>query len=78
MFTDGLSEARDSSGDFFSVSSLDDVLRSSSIQRAAEGSVVAVSEHVPRGRLKDDLAVVVTPNRSASTSAAAPAGIRSV
>jgi hypothetical protein len=61
------------------------VLRSSSIQRAAEGSVVAVSEHVPRGRLKDDLAVVViehlpdvTPNRSASTSAAAPAGIRSV
>jgi phosphoserine phosphatase RsbU/P len=85
MFTDGLSEARDSRGEFFSVSSLEDVLRSSSIQHAAEGSVAAVSEHVPRGRLKDDLAVVViehlkdvTPARRASNSGGATTAIRSV
>jgi phosphoserine phosphatase RsbU/P len=80
MFTDGLSEARDSRGTFFPVSSLDNVLRSKSIQQAAEGSVVAVSDHVPRGSLKDDLAVVVIEHlpdvksdRKVSTSTASTA-----
>ena len=75
MYTDGLSEARDSRGEFFPVASLDGVVRAGSVQEAAEGTVVAVNKHVPRGRLEDDLAVVViehlpgvTPIRSGSLS----------
>jgi serine phosphatase RsbU (regulator of sigma subunit) len=59
MYTDGLSEARDSRGVFFPVSTLNDVLRRGSVDQAIEASVAAVRRHVPRGRLDDDLAVVV-------------------
>jgi serine phosphatase RsbU (regulator of sigma subunit) len=59
MYTDGLSEARDARGEFFRVSSLDADLRSGSVERAIDGVVDAVSQHVPGGRLEDDLALVV-------------------
>jgi phosphoserine phosphatase RsbU/P len=59
VYTDGLSEARDSDGDFFPVESLDDAVRLGSVERAVEEVVASVRTHVPRGRLEDDLAVVV-------------------
>ena len=58
MYTDGLSEARDAGGEFLPVSSLEPRLRSDSVEQAVE-VVAAVTDHVPRGRLEDDLAVVV-------------------
>jgi len=59
MYTDGLSEARDAGGEFLPVSSLEPRLRSDSVEQAVRGVVSAVTDHVPRGRLEDDLAVVV-------------------
>jgi serine phosphatase RsbU (regulator of sigma subunit) len=59
MYTDGLSEARDSGGEFFQLSSLADRLRSGSVEQAVEEVLAAVSRHVPGGRLDDDLAVIV-------------------
>ncbi len=59
VYTDGLSEARDSQGDFFPVESLDAAVRLGSVERAVEEVVAAVRKYVPRGRLDDDLAVVV-------------------
>ncbi len=59
VYTDGLSEARDSRGDFFPVESLDAAVRGGSVERAVEEVVAAVRRYVPRGRLEDDLAVVV-------------------
>ncbi|MGH3335925.1 MAG: PP2C family protein-serine/threonine phosphatase [Nocardioides sp.] len=59
VYTDGLSEARDSRGDFFPVESLDEQVRLGSVERAADEVVAEVRRHVPRGRLEDDLAVVV-------------------
>ena len=59
VYTDGLSEARDSHGEFFPVESLDDAVRLGSVERAVEEVVASVRSHVPRGRLEDDLAVVV-------------------
>jgi len=59
LYTDGLSEARDSQGDFFPVESLDAAVRLGSVERAVEQVVAAVRRYVPGGRLEDDLAVVV-------------------
>ena len=59
VYTDGLSEARDSRGDFFPVESLDAAVRGGSVERAVEEVVAEVRRFVPRGRLEDDLAVVV-------------------
>lgn len=59
VYTDGLSEARDTRGDYFPVESLDEAVRAGSVERAVEEVVASVRKHVPRGRLEDDLAVVV-------------------
>ena len=59
MYTDGLSEARDADGEFLPVPSLAPHLRSGNVHDAVEEVVGAVTTHVPRGRLEDDLAVVV-------------------
>jgi serine phosphatase RsbU (regulator of sigma subunit) len=69
MYTDGLSEARDSGGEFLPVSSLDGEVRSGTVQRAVEEVVAAATRHVPRGRLEDDLAVVVVEHLPGSRSA---------
>jgi sigma-B regulation protein RsbU (phosphoserine phosphatase) len=48
--TDGLSEARDSDGEFFPVESMDAAVRLGSVERAVEEVVAAVRSYVPRGR----------------------------
>jgi serine phosphatase RsbU (regulator of sigma subunit) len=69
MYTDGLSEARDDRGEFFPISSIDAELRSGSVERAIEQVVAAVSRHVSRGRLEDDLALVVIEHLAGPTPA---------
>jgi serine phosphatase RsbU (regulator of sigma subunit) len=59
MYTDGLSEARDSRGEFFPIASLDDEVRTGTVNHAVDQVVAAVTGHVPRGSLEDDLALVV-------------------
>jgi phosphoserine phosphatase RsbU/P len=75
LYTDGLSEARDSRGDFFPVESLDDAVRRDSVERAVEEVVGAVRRHVPRGRLEDDLAVVVVGHLPDAVPADSAAGV---
>jgi serine phosphatase RsbU (regulator of sigma subunit) len=69
MYTDGLSEARDSRGEFLRVSSLDAEVRSGTVQQAVEEVVASATRHVPRGRLEDDLAVVVVEHLPGTRSA---------
>jgi serine phosphatase RsbU (regulator of sigma subunit) len=59
MFTDGLSEARNRSGEFFPVPSLGERLRSGPVELAIGEVAAAVATYVPGGRLEDDLAVVL-------------------
>jgi phosphoserine phosphatase RsbU/P len=59
MYTDGLSEARDDHGRFLDVASLAPHLRTGSPDQALEAVIAAVEQHVPRGRLEDDLAIVL-------------------
>ena len=63
MYTDGLSEARDLGGEFFPVDRLAPQVRSGTVEDALAAVVAAVAAHVPRGRLDDDLAVVLVENR---------------
>ncbi len=62
MYTDGLSEARDRAGEFFPIPSLVPHLRSGPVQQAVDDVVAAVTAYVPRGRLDDDLAIVLIEN----------------
>jgi sigma-B regulation protein RsbU (phosphoserine phosphatase) len=75
MYTDGLSEARDSRGEFLSVASLGGCVRSGSVERAVDEVVAAAKEHVPQGRLEDDLALVVI-EHLAGTTCAPPGPVR--
>lgn len=59
MFTDGLSEARNRSGEFFPVPSLGERLRSGPVEVVIGEVAAAVATYVPGGRLEDDLAVVL-------------------
>jgi serine phosphatase RsbU (regulator of sigma subunit) len=59
MYTDGLSEARDASGEFFPLATLGPRLQKGSVHNALEEVVAAATSHVPGGRLDDDLAIVV-------------------
>ena len=63
LYTDGLSEARDRSGRFLDLSSLSDGLRDTSpIEAALDDVLRHVAGHVPRGRLEDDLALLLLEN----------------
>jgi serine phosphatase RsbU (regulator of sigma subunit) len=70
MYTDGLSEARDATGSFLRIDSLVPHVRSGSVEHAIDEVVGAVTRHVPRGQLDDDLAVVLLENVSASATTA--------
>lgn len=62
MYTDGLSEARDSRGEFLGVPTLAPILRQGVLDEALDDVVRVVREHVPQGSLTDDLAVVLLEN----------------
>jgi serine phosphatase RsbU (regulator of sigma subunit) len=62
MYTDGLSEARDATGSFLQVTSLAPALRVGTVDGALDEMLDRVGHHVPRGRLNDDLAVVLLEN----------------
>ncbi|GAB7007206.1 PP2C family protein-serine/threonine phosphatase [Nocardioides sp. AN3] len=69
MYTDGLTEARNPAGEFFPVLSLGAQMRVGSVDDVLEGTVAAVTDHVHRGRLEDDLALVVVEHLPVPTSA---------
>lgn len=62
MYTDGLSEARDSDGRFLPLLTLAPLLRAETVDDALDALLDAVHEHVPSGQLADDLAVVLLEN----------------
>jgi len=65
MYTDGLSEARDAQGEFLSVEELGPVLTAGSLDEAVDALLRVVREHVPKGNLGDDLAVILLENLGA-------------
>lgn len=59
MYTDGLSEARDEDGEFLPLLPLAPLLREGDGEQALDRLLDAVREHIPRGQLNDDLAVLL-------------------
>lgn len=68
MYTDGLAEARDADGEFLALLDVASVLRDGTPDAALDALLARLSEHVPGGRLGDDLALVLLEN-AAVTSA---------
>lgn len=62
MFTDGLSEARDAHGEFFSPLTVASRLAREDLDAALDTMLHAVRRHVAGGRLADDLAVMLVQN----------------
>lgn len=61
-YTDGLSEARDRHGRFLPVQTLAPAVKADSVDLALDDVLDAVRQHVPGGRLSDDLAVMLLEN----------------
>lgn len=70
LFTDGLSEARDASGEFFDVSAATTGLTGGTLDAALERLVAAVTAHTG-GRLGDDLALLLTERQDDTAEPAA-------
>jgi hypothetical protein len=66
MYTDGLSEARDASGEFLAVPSLAPLLKGETVDESLNGALEAVRRHIPSGKLSDDLAVMLLENVTVS------------
>lgn len=63
LYTDGLVEARDATGEFFPLLQRADLLAGPPVDLAADALLTAVRAHVPLGRqLADDLALVLLEN----------------
>ncbi len=62
LYTDGLSEARDASGDFFPILDVAPMLANGPLEDALERLLARVRAHVPSGELGDDLAVLLLEN----------------
>lgn len=62
FYTDGLVEARDRDGAFFSIADQTDVLRAGTLDHALDTVIARVRRHVPGG-LHDDLALVLAERR---------------
>ena len=69
LYTDGLSEARNRSGDFLPLTSVFPGLREGSAERALDTVLAHVAAYVPRGRLDDDLAMVLLENLAPARTA---------
>lgn len=66
LYTDGLSEARDSNREFLPLLDLAPVLLTGSVEAALDDLLVHVRRHVPNGAFVDDLAVVLLERPPAS------------
>ena len=76
MYTDGLSEARDAAGRFMALTSLVPHLRDAgTLDGALDQLLEDVAGHVPRGRLEDDLALVLLQNVGSRPAAPRPEAI---
>lgn len=62
LYTDGLVEARDRRGRFLPIESLTGCLRRPTLDESLDAVLTQVKEHVPNGRLIDDLALVLLEN----------------
>ena len=62
LYTDGLSEARDASGEFFRVLDAAPLLAQGPLDEALDTLLARVRAHVPSGDLGDDLAVLLLEN----------------
>jgi serine phosphatase RsbU (regulator of sigma subunit) len=62
MYTDGLAEARDADGEFLALLDVASVLRDGTPDAALDALLERLNEHVPDGRLGDDLALVLLEN----------------
>jgi serine phosphatase RsbU (regulator of sigma subunit) len=62
LYTDGLSEARNHTGDFLPMSTVLPSLRENPPDKALDKVLSHVAAYVPRGRLDDDLAMVLLVN----------------
>jgi anti-anti-sigma factor len=69
LHTDGLFEARNGSGTFLSVADVEPALRLPSVDDAVDAAVSAVETWVPRGRLTDDVCLLVLENAGPVRSA---------
>jgi hypothetical protein len=72
MYTDGLSEARNARGQFLDLPSLVPLLTAEPVEDALNAVLHAVRHHVPRGRLTDDLAVMLLENTAAPAAPVDP------
>jgi hypothetical protein len=76
LYTDGLSEARDSAGDFFPVLQAANVLVDGPVDAALDRLLTDLRAHVPSGELHDDLAVLLLENTArVGARHAEPAGV---
>jgi serine phosphatase RsbU (regulator of sigma subunit) len=71
MYTDGLSEARDATGEFLPLLPLAPVLGAATIDEALDELLDTVRRHVPSGRLTDDLAVILLEHAPVGSRSAA-------
>ena len=69
IYTDGLSEARNKSGEFMPLLALEPLLRAGTVDDALDAVLAAVRRHVPHGRFADDLADLLLENVGSETSA---------
>jgi hypothetical protein len=67
MYTDGLSEARDDTGEFLPLLPLAPLLREGTGDEALDRLLDAVRRHIPQGQLNDDLAVLLIDHLSGDT-----------
>ena len=69
LYTDGLSEARDGHDEFLDLPPLAAVLVRPDVEEALDALLGEVRQHVPAGRLTDDLAVLLLENSGVEESA---------
>lgn len=78
MYTDGLSEARDERGEFLPLLQFAPLLREGDGEQALDRLLDAVREHVPRGLLNDDLAVLLIEHLSDQAEPASWPAVRTL
>lgn len=76
LYTDGVSEARGSDGEFLSLLSLAPVIGDATLEQAMEAFLASVRDHVPGGELSDDAALVLLENASEVTPKTSVASVR--